>query len=1134
MTGNVYLLDGWAYQSPELMHPLPNNISTPIPVPSYGSAIVMDRLSSSRKAERRRHSSPYARPAETPRRQRRSTSPETPKSSIIQRARSFLSPLFRGTPSKHEDNDEEEDDEGETEGSGSEMEEDQDEEGSGQEEEGDEEEDASANGSANLYPTLPISQSHPRPASSTFTFRPPSEAPSHPSTPSRGSAAAAPSDSPNQILADFFASRGDKPMSAVEIEGVMSLMQKNAVDPVPGFVGTPVRTSSVPPMGSPAYYPLFTPERTFAPSTSGTTASASRVSSVRRPNYYGPTVASPYRGRQPLATTVTGSRSSPSRSPVAAVEKKDKYELTSAIAEPGTPVKEDEGKRGLEEVVAPAAKRRNFGESPEAKPLEKAATPDSVADTTTPPKKPRSQTASALLDILGEAESREPASNDTYVPPTDLSVFLNPYAKEGGATPKKTERKRAEEAAKSHTPKKAERSAIEVIERTAPKPAETEQKKEKSASPAPPNLHSFTPSKTTGTPVGTPSKFEYNKYKPVRSSKLSQGFSVPSPDPVEKVDNNKEEEKTEEVKEKPATPVISFDASAAKPAAAFSFGAPAAVAKKEEEKKEEPAPIAGFSFGAPKTAVPPPAPSFSFGVPAAKPAKEEEAALVTTATSSGFSFKQPTTVSDELNSSVDTSASLFAFKPSSDESAKTSATVSSATISSLVFSKTAEKDVKELAADTDVKGLSSYSFTVLPVADTTSAAAKKALVIPVSELQVYDFTKKAEVIQTQTHQATLSFDWAAAGMKMPQKAVDEWGCDVCLVTNKATADKCISCETPKPAQKTAANTHVSTPSFDWTAAGMKLPQRAADEWECGACMVTNKGDAGRCIALLTTAHVCERKQPAFKGIEQPASTNSTPDDNTYKMFAARRALYTVSARPVLHVAPRIAVATRSYADKQGAPTKSHPDATMPHITEETKAYERIYEKGKPTTDQSPVEDEGVTAQELIEGDAEAEKNAPEVVKENLNKFAVPEPLEKGKYDDIVQLFVGVIMKDGKKARAQNVLQKAFDVLKLKTGGNPLQAFAEAMERAAPLMSIRTSVKGTKKVQVPVPLNERQRHRHGIRWIIKHSESRKHKELHLRIADELLAVLDGTSNVFNDKFEVHRQCLLNRASASVRG
>ncbi|ODQ54798.1 hypothetical protein SAICODRAFT_69974 [Saitoella complicata NRRL Y-17804] len=643
----------------------------------------MDRLSSSRKAERRRHSSPYARPAETPRRQRRSTSPETPKSSIIQRARSFLSPLFRGTPSKHEDNDEEEDDEGETEGSGSEMEEDQDEEGSGQEESG---------------------------------------------------------------------SVGDR----IGRGGLLKRLSLRRLPEIP-----PLRR--------------------------------------RRNNLLQP----------PLPFILLHRRS----------------RLCN--------------RRSVFLLVA------------------------------LPPKKPRSQTASALLDILGEAESREPASNDTYVPPTDLSVFLNPYAKEGGATPKKTERKRAEEAAKSHTPKKAERSAIEVIERTAPKPAETEQKKEKSASPAPPNLHSFTPSKTTGTPVGTPSKFEYNKYKPVRSSKLSQGFSVPSPDPVEKVDNNKEEEKTEEVKEKPATPVISFDASAAKPAAAFSFGAPAAVAKKEEEKKEEPAPIAGFSFGAPKTAVPPPAPSFSFGVPAAKPAKEEEAALVTTATSSGFSFKQPTTVSDELNSSVDTSASLFAFKPSSDESAKTSATVSSATISSLVFSKTAEKDVKELAADTDVKGLSSYSFTVLPVADTTSAAAKKALVIPVSELQVYDFTKKAEVIQTQTHQATLSFDWAAAGMKMPQKAVDEWGCDVCLVTNKATADKCISCETPKPAQKTAANTHVSTPSFDWAAAGMKMPQKAVDEWGCDmpqkavdewgcdVCLVTNKATADKCIS-------CETPKPAQK------------------------------------------------------------------------------------------------------------------------------------------------------------------------------------------------------------------------------------------------------------------------------
>ncbi|BFZ63252.1 hypothetical protein YB2330_004373 [Saitoella coloradoensis] len=813
----------------------------------------MDRVSSSRKAERRRHSSPYARPAETPRRQRRSASPDTPQSSIIQRARSFLSPLFRGTPSKHEDDDEEEEDEGDTEGSGSEMEEDQDEEGSGEEEEEGEDEDASANGSANLYPTLPTSQSHPRPASSTFSFRPPTEAPSHPSTPSRGSAAAAPSDSPNQILADFFASRGEKPMSAVEIEGVMSLMQKNVAEPIPGFVGTPVRTGSVPPMGSPAYYPLFTPERTFAPSTSGTTASASRVSSVRRPNYYGPTVASPYRGRQPLITTVTGSRSSPSRSPVAVADQKDKYELTSAIVESGTPVKEDEGKRGLEEIVAPAAKRRNVGESPEAKPVEKAATPDSVADTTTPPKKPRSQTASALLDILGEAESSEPASNDTYVPPTDLSAFLNPYAKEGGATPKKTERKRAEEAAKSHTPKKAERSAIEVIERTAPKLANMEQKKEKSASPvpAPPNLHSFTPSKTTGTPVGTPSKFEYNKYKPVRSSKLSQGFSVPSPDPVEKVDNNKNEEKTEEVKEKPETPLFSFDASAAKPAAGFSFGAPAAIAKKEEEMKEEPAPIAGFSFGAPKAAVPPPAPSFSFGLPAAKPAEEEKAAPATTAASSGFSFKQPTTVSDELNSSVDMSASLFAFKTSSDESAKTSATVSSATISSLVFPKTAEKDVKELAAETDAKGLTSYTFTVLPVADTMSAAAKKALGIPVSELEVYDFTKKAEVIQMPTHQATPSFDWAAAGMKMPQKAADEWACDVCMVTNKSAADKCIACETPKPAQTKAPNTHVSTPSFDWAAAGMKLPQRSADDWECGVCMVMNKGNAGQCIACET-------------------------------------------------------------------------------------------------------------------------------------------------------------------------------------------------------------------------------------------------------------------------------------------
>ena len=62
--------------------------------------------------------------------------------------------------------------------------------------------------------------------------------------------------------------------------------------------------------------------------------------------------------------------------------------------------------------------------------------------------------------------------------------------------------------------------------------------------------------------------------------------------------------------------------------------------------------------------------------------------------------------------------------------------------------------------------------------------------------------------------APVGFNWAAAGLKLPTKAVGTWTCSVCTIDNKPENDKCIVCEAPK-----SGPIPVSTPLTD----GFKLP-----------------------------------------------------------------------------------------------------------------------------------------------------------------------------------------------------------------------------------------------------------------------------------------------------------------------
>ncbi|KAH8387790.1 hypothetical protein KR093_009484, partial [Drosophila rubida] len=90
-----------------------------------------------------------------------------------------------------------------------------------------------------------------------------------------------------------------------------------------------------------------------------------------------------------------------------------------------------------------------------------------------------------------------------------------------------------------------------------------------------------------------------------------------------------------------------------------------------------------------------------------------------------------------------------------------------------------------------------------------------------------------------------------------KKPAGEWECEACMVRNKQEESKCIACETAKPKAKPAAPAPPSAASVSMPAMSAGFSgfadrfKQPAGNWECDACMVSNKADASKCVACET-------------------------------------------------------------------------------------------------------------------------------------------------------------------------------------------------------------------------------------------------------------------------------------------
>ncbi|KAG0140274.1 hypothetical protein CROQUDRAFT_665404 [Cronartium quercuum f. sp. fusiforme G11] len=134
---------------------------------------------------------------------------------------------------------------------------------------------------------------------------------------------------------------------------------------------------------------------------------------------------------------------------------------------------------------------------------------------------------------------------------------------------------------------------------------------------------------------------------------------------------------------------------------------------------------------------------------------------------------------------------------------------------------------------------------------------------------------------------------------------------------------------------------------------------------------------------------------------------------------------------------------------------------------------------------------------------------------------------------LLNYLTGLLMRKGKRTIAQKHCVTLLSHLRLITNQDPLPLLTKAVELASPMVLTRTEQKRIKVTTVPVALQERQRLRKGILWMVKQSERRPGKKFGERLAMEVLAVLNGTSETLKLKAEQHRLAFVNRANLRTR-
>ena len=146
-----------------------------------------------------------------------------------------------------------------------------------------------------------------------------------------------------------------------------------------------------------------------------------------------------------------------------------------------------------------------------------------------------------------------------------------------------------------------------------------------------------------------------------------------------------------------------------------------------------------------------------------------------------------------------------------------------------------------------------------------------------------------------------------------------------------------------------------------------------------------------------------------------------------------------------------------------------------------------------------------------------------------------EILPDSKYNNlVVAKLINVVMWDGKKEVAENIVYGAMDALKkIAKDGDELAALLEAIDALKPTVEVKGRRVGGATYQVPVEVRPARQQTLALRWLVQFARKRGERNMKDRLFGELRDAMAGQGGAFKKKIDTHKMADANKAFAHFR-
>lgn len=140
---------------------------------------------------------------------------------------------------------------------------------------------------------------------------------------------------------------------------------------------------------------------------------------------------------------------------------------------------------------------------------------------------------------------------------------------------------------------------------------------------------------------------------------------------------------------------------------------------------------------------------------------------------------------------------------------------------------------------------------------------------------------------------------------------------------------------------------------------------------------------------------------------------------------------------------------------------------------------------------------------------------------------LPDPIYNSK---LVTKVINMLMWDGRRGQAQNILYGAFELIEQKTKKPAMEVFNKALENIEPTLELKVRRVAGANYQVPTEVPPERKITLGLRWLVLYSRNRNEKTMLERLAAEIIDASNGIGASVKKREDTHKMAEANKAFA----